>query len=355
MKISQRVKPLFRRLAPIAKVVQTATGVLGQLKEPTMFGVVNAVAGGLTSIGEVLTEQPRSSTGIDTALDYGFMVSAFRAVGADVDERPPSHGGKRYSVIGIDGDTVEIAEQNREIWYAGDREVGLELCRRVFDRALPPVVRVVDSESGPSTSPATLSDLRPEQAGLILSRTLRLLEGGRAILLEGRPGVGKTTIAQAIARDAALGRIVIADGDVLCKTEYHRRGLCEQSLRLLSPGVVIVDDIDKVKLPLKQLEMLRTWSRLVVMTANNGKHDAVLDAALMRPARIDEVFTIASDKPHRRHPFDLLPDADWEEVCDWPCAYVNEVEKRLAAGVELGLGELRDRMKLRTRSGEELL
>jgi hypothetical protein len=138
--------------------------------------------------------------------------------------------------------------------------------------------------------------------------------------------------------------------------EIGRARMTSIMLRMFSPGVVIVDDVDKFTMPLPALEMLRAESRLVIMTANNGRHDTVLDAALMRPARIDEVFTVASDKPHRREPFEMLSDAEWEEICEWPCAYVNEVEKRLRAHAgDLRLDELRQRMKLRTRSGEQLL
>jgi hypothetical protein len=351
-----KARPLFRKLTPVARIAQSATSVLGQLRQPTIFGVVNAVAGGLTSIGDHLSAMNSpASSGFSTALSYEFMRDALSAAGVDVSEgKPTQPGPNRHAVCRIDGMTIEIMERDRSIWAMP--ESAEEFCRQAFDRALPATVRIVEGDEGPIMHADKFSIIESKHADEIYTRTMTMLTGGRAILLEGRPGVGKTTIAQVVARKARLGRVVTIEAECLSRDEMTRVRFHRQGLKVLSPGVVIVDDIDKVKLSLKTLEMLRREARLVILTANNGKHDAVLDQALMRPARIDEVFTINPGKPFRRDPFDKLSDADWADVCEWPCAYLNEVEKRLKAHPDdLRIDELRDRMKLRTRSGEALL
>src|SRR5690606_18515457 len=127
------------------------------------------------------------------------------------------------------------------------------------------------------------------------------------------------------------------------------------SLRLLSPGVVVVDDVDKVHLPLRMLEGLREAAKLVILTANNGCYDEVLDGALMRAGRVDEVFSIDPIPFPRRPPFDRLAEKDWMEVSMWPVAYLKEVEKRLMHRPnDIRLDDLRARLAKKTRSGDIL-
>lgn len=125
---------------------------------------------------------------------------------------------------------------------------------------------------------------------------------------------------------------------------------------MLSPGVAIIDDVDKVNLTLPELEAIRSRARLVILTSNNGQYDEVLDGALMRAGRVDEVFSIRPVFVPREAPFDKLDDAEWEEVREWPIAYLTEVKKRLVARPhDLRLEDLRARMLRKTRSGDHLL
>ncbi len=125
--------------------------------------------------------------------------------------------------------------------------------------------------------------------------------------------------------------------------------------RIANPAVIILDDIDKVKVDLGELEMLRQVCDLLLLTANNGQHDEVLDAALMRVGRVDEVFTVKPEHRLRRAPFDLLDDAVWTEVQEWPISYLNEIEARLRLRPhELRLDDLRTRIAKKTRSGDFL-
>lgn len=85
------------------------------------------------------------------------------------------------------------------------------------------------------------------------------------------------------------------------------RGEIGSALSLVSISTVIVDDIDKIVIRLETLEALRA-ARLVILTANNGEHDEVLDAAMIRPGRIDDVFTVSAQDRPRDEPFNRLSD-----------------------------------------------
>jgi hypothetical protein len=132
------------------------------------------------------------------------------------------------------------------------------------------------------------------------------------------------------------------------------RARAVDGIRALSPAVVIVDDIDKVRIDLGALESFRDAARLLILTANNAQHDRVLDAAEGRPGRVDEIFPIAGRRAERPEPFDRLDSETWERVCCWPVAMLEELAKRIrhrgTTPAALNLDELADRLKRGTRS-----
>lgn len=340
-------------VTPVAKVVAEATSVLVTLQKPSVLGVTNAIANGVRELHAVVDpDNGAPAWSVSSYASGGLVLQGLRQLGGRVGE---SNAAGTTPVV-FDDARIQVFKSGMSFMTDQAHYIaGRELVRRGLDLVLPPVI-VVKSERvdggavDRSVLPASLTTLTPPATVAVLERTLAMIgTGNRVIMLEGRPGIGKTTMAQAIARDAGLGRVLLFDASSLS------HNLNVEMLEQLSVGVVIVDDIDKVSVALSSFEKLRAACRLMIVTANNGSYDDVIDAALARPARIDEVFQVEATQPVQRAPFDQLDTATWLEVSEWPQAYVNELEKRLRAGVDLRLEDLRQRMTRRTRSAVGLM
>jgi hypothetical protein len=369
----ERIRPVVTAIQPVAKVAERVAGVAVHLQRPTIVGVVGSVSAGATALMDVLDGGDILPTAyISMLVSRGVVLDGLRRAGATTRNRKVegTRGGENTSVV--------FKERKFEVVYDGslffvrdDNQSGLVgLIRQTINAVLPASVEIrwrnlPQSPDGTYDSfPLELRGLSSRQGPEVWAATQPLLDGGRCILLEGRPGVGKTTMAQEIAALAGLGRTVLLEPrivgplrgfDVSRSGGSMSSGSLGDALEMLSPGTIIVDDVDKISLSLGHLEALRRASKLVILTANNGKHDNVLDGAFMRAGRVDEVFTVQPERGARRPPFDRLTDAEWEEVGEWPIAYLNELEKRLLLRPnDVRLDDLRTRLTLRVRSGEEV-
>lgn len=360
-----RLAPMVSALQPAARVAERIASLAVHVQRPTVTGIVGLAGVAVSALSDQIGNSRAPALQWDMYISRGQLIQAIREAGARV-------------VVTRHGDGSETAEcdcngtrfwvhQSGSVSTSGEADGFFEWLRQAIDRSLPPAIEVRrkagDRCETYESRVVSLSQFDNEQADRIVKSTLPLLDGGRCILLDGRPGVGKTTMAQIIARVAGLGRTVVLNGSIIggqpdssaMLAPSPSSGNIRDALNALSPGTIIVDDVDKLHLSLSKLESLRAAARLVVLTANNGQYDEVLDAALMRAGRVDEVFTIKSSSPDRESPFDRLSNAEWTEVCEWPVAYVNEVKKRLAHRPgDLRLDDLRERMARKTRSGEVL-
>lgn len=362
-RLRAKAGPYLTRAQPVAKMVKSMAEIAVHLEKPTLLGGVALACTALSSLGDTVPPPPQPLSDQHTYLigDRAALVAAMRRAGALV-ETKTIDGGKEWYKIKFHEETIVLSTNGTLILETRASPQIMTWVSQLMDRDLPASVRIRpmargSSMDGIATDAAPLSPRNSDRGVSVWEATRPLLEGGRCILFTGRPGAGKTTLAQEIARISGLGRVVTISIDMVgidpetssCPV-FDSEDLAA-ALRLAGTGVIIVDDIDKRRVPLRYVEALRSSARLVIFTANNGHADEVLDGASARPERIDETFEISSDRKTRHAPFDQLSDDDWDRVASWPYAYLNEVEKRLRGRPGfLNLNELEERLKRNVRS-----
>lgn len=364
-KVKTKAARFTSKIGPATRVLERAAGLAVQMQHVTPLGAVSIAAAGANGLHDWLKDR---TTGYGTELGpwvaSADLVPAMVAAGAAVAKQEQHEGGASITmrlagaefVVGVSGLMQQCPKGPEfEAWL-----------RQAIDAALPSAVEVVDrKDQYPAARLVRLAGYQTEAGREIAEQTAPMLEHGpRCILLQGRPGAGKTSMAHEVAQRLKLGRVVVlantrlgSSMDESTTAPTATRGSLD-GLAMLSPGVIVVDDVDKVRLSLHALEAIRSMSRLVILTANNGDCEDVIDGATGRPGRIDEIITVNGQRSDRAPPFDRLDAAMWAEVRDWPVAYQNEVAARLrhrpATAEALGLAELRQRLRRKTRSGEVL-
>lgn len=367
-----RLRRAVTAVQPYTDVAEQVAHLAVRIQHMTPVAAVGLVATGANAIRRALDDTHHRQWDMPMLVSRGHLVEALEAVGAKVRvevARGPGGGAER-TVVTFGGEQFFIA-RNGSLLHANPTPEFESWVRQALDRVLPACMRVGAGAAGVVSAPLELTRLRSEQGAAIAVATTPLLAGGpRCILLDGRPGVGKTTMAQEIAQVLDLGRVVVIEGSMLGSTRGAGEAVVAtssapapaapdrprpESFAMLGAGCIIVDDVDKIWLGLEQVEAMRAACKLLILTANNGDHDEVLDAALIRCGRVDERFEVKAGHADRAPPFDRLDDETWNEVRDWPVAYQNEVAARVRhRGVgpdALRLDDLRERIGRRTRSG----
>lgn len=172
------------------------------------------------------------------------------------------------------------------------------------------------------TFPALLSKRAVDYAAY-LARPLA--EGvPRSVMFYGPPGTGKSTVAMTVVSILKMRSFRIRIGDL---NDLDPTTLFE-AINAFEPEAVILDDFDRAQRQAELLETLEQFQRkvnLVIVTVNDRRR---LDAALLRPERIDEwcIIDKMDEEVVRRV---LGPYGDgFEAVKDWPVVYISEYTKR---------------------------
>ncbi len=148
----------------------------------------------------------------------------------------------------------------------------------------------------------------------------------RSVLLYGPPGTGKSTMARTIINNLGMKSFRIRVEDIGCIDS----STIFEAISIFEPDAVIFDDFDRSTEQASLLETLEFFQRhvkLVVATVNNKN---MLDEAILRPGRFDELVQIKlMDEDVVKKILGEKLEEHFELVKEWPIAFIQEYVKRL--------------------------
>jgi len=148
----------------------------------------------------------------------------------------------------------------------------------------------------------------------------------RSVLLYGPPGTGKSTMARTIINNLGMKSFRIRVEDIGCIDS----STIFEAISIFEPDAVIFDDFDRSTEQASLLETLEFFQRhvkLVIATVNNKN---MLDEAILRPGRFDELVQIKlMDEDVVRKILGENLEEHFELVKEWPIAFIQEYVKRL--------------------------
>jgi hypothetical protein len=354
--LKARLKRGLARVAeasePVSRVVAKVAEVAVHLEKPSVLGVAGLAGTALTEIHRMISDEPEYSH-VVSIVPTQLILDRARELGA----RPivEAGGDPQTRLFGLNG--LILGDWKSHLVTNVPMDKLVPLIKSFARGNLPRVCNVSISERYPVLTPGELHAMPSEFASKVVAQiepTLRF--GHRSILLNGRPGVGKTVMMQYIAdRFGGDGPILWMDNAFISvSSSGFDPSMLQNAVAMCDPKVILVDEIDKVAADVRKMDALKAACPLVIYASNNAEYEQVMDASVMRAGRIDEMFTVTDGVIPTivRPPFDVLPDEVWEEVRGWPASFLTEISIRLRSrGLEgLRLDDLRDRFDRKTRS-----
>lgn len=353
---------VLNAVQPVTRAAERVGSLLVHMQAGiSPMGAVSLASAAMNSANEWLTKSnahaPAASWSFHLWLPAAEIVTACVSAGAVVVKRY-QHGEHESTAMSLHGTPFTVMAKGGIQGAPDGWGPFAAWLKQALDAHMPRAVRVTMQEGNLIALPCNVRHFETDIGAQIVSDQSPLMgTEGRVILLDGEPGVGKSTLAHEIGARMGGRTVVFAPGTVVSTPERESASdASNEGARYLSPSTVIVDDVDKLHLHLGELEQLRQLAPLVILTANNAHVDSVLDRALIRPARVDEIYTITcGEERPPEEPFDQLDRETWARVRNWPHAWLNEVARRIRArGTEphrLRLDELAERLERKTRSG----
>lgn len=326
------IKASVLKLAGYAQTFSTVGAALAGLRDkPT---VLNAVGIAATVFGNVATHI--KDDGVAklikdwhparvTSVNLHALLDPFH-----VESRGDYHfykfGGQRvaryqdqYSVVSVEvGADTFVAQLRQHVWALCKDSVQVAAVKGPYE-----VFDLTEHEQGPVQE--------SERCAEIWARLRPFVEAGepRALLLDGPPGVGKSTIVRALTRKTRgrLLRVPAADLGSLSATSMTAL------VGFLRPEVIVIDDFDRAYGQTKMLdffEQSRSSYRLLIVTTNGLEG---IDPAVTRPGRFDELLQVTGlgetfVRDALGAVWERLDEADRAKVALWPAAYLAELRKR---------------------------
>lgn len=254
-------------------------------------------------------------------------------------------------VFNVDG--LNIVKFDHNVYFENEKSEK-EILKKIF--SINKHIQLITKEKHFDIIPLPKKNiLKSKRAENLYKRLNSSLKKGRfrSLLLYGKPGSGKTSIAQYIADNYVneyRGKILhinLKDFEEFNPTDI------QMFLEFIRPEVVLIDDIDQFHDPdslLKIFETNKERHKLVIATANT-----MLSLAARRPQRFDETKEINDLPPeafdnHLKELGNIIDEEQKERLLQWPISYVNELNIRREDLEDFNLEEeikdLKDRLEI---------
>lgn len=288
-----------------------------------------------------------------------YFASATAFGGLDIDAKPVddfvvSHDGKIVSAVwtasvhGVDIAWVGPPNQDNVPDYIYSRtpeRIREVAALRLWEQAgSDRIVRIKSENVIPHLLSATVIDTAFLRTFEMRVRSFVDRSIPRAMMLDGEPGMGKTTAAAVIARRLGLRACIVNASDLFDITRFRDGSSTTafSTAEMLRPDVLIVNDVERAPASY-QLQLLdafdnaKGFAKLIVATTNDYRS---LLEPVRRPGRLDDLIRVPGlSLEEIRH---VAPSMHRiaTKMIGWPVAYVRDMEERYQALGEAAFDEL---------------